>query len=90
MISLLSWLFPRKNGHPVLAALDQQIENKQIAIEARDKGIEAVQPIVEEAIKQTDDVYYKLRHEVGRAARRKEKTEKDTFIKDIEIGWRRE
>lgn len=89
MMTILSWLFAGvASAERALALADKEIEEKQSSIVEMEKGIEAAKPIVEEAIKRTDDVYYKLRSEVKRAARRKDKTLTDLFMRDVEAGWR--
>lgn len=65
----MSWL-----TRMVLPQTDPEIERLQSEIEARDRSIEAITPIAEEAIRRTDDVYYQLRAKVRIAARRLDRT----------------
>lgn len=85
----LSWLFHRKPCACCSSpTVKDEISRLEQSIAENDKRIEAEQPIVDEAVRRTDDVYYKLRSQVSRAERRIMKTETDLFMKDLESGLR--
>lgn len=89
-LHILSWLAAGiGTKKAAIRRADEEIERKQQAIGDKARDIEAVEPIVDEAVKRTDDVYYKLRSEVKRAERRTTKTKTDLFVQDLERGWRR-
>lgn len=71
-----------------LPAADPEIARLQQEIAERDRAIEAIKPIAEEAIKRTDDVYYRLRTKV-KVAERRLQTVSERFSGDLERGWRR-
>lgn len=90
MMTILSWLFAGVAARQRdLSRVEKEIEEKSKSVQEMDKSIDAVRPHVQEAIKRTDDVYYKLRSKVKTAERRIEKTETDLFIRDLESGWRK-
>lgn len=60
MMKLLSWLFWR----------DKAIQEKEKSIADNARDIEGIKPIVEEAIRRTDDEYYRRRSLVGKGKRR--------------------
>lgn len=88
-MSLFSWLLALGHARSRLRNLEREIEEKKRTVEENDKGIEAIQPMVDEAIRRTDDGYYTLRHRVASAVRRKDKAETDAFMRDLKVGWRR-
>lgn len=97
-MSLLCRLFRRlRSAEKAIEEADKQIEEKTKNIEAMDNGIQATQPFVDEAIKRTDDGYYKMRSKAGVASRRlgretehaEELLMLERLTKDMDTGWRR-
>jgi len=81
-MKLPRWLtmFHRPACRPEIAAL-------QSVIAENDKAIEATKPIVEEAVKRTDDGFYRLRAKAGVAARRV--AYESALVRDLSEGWGR-
>lgn len=81
-MSIISWLFPKAPSRR------DEISELQSSIASNAQLIEATKPIVREAIKQTDDSYYRLRAKAGVTARRV--AYEGSLMRDLTDGWRRD
>ena len=81
-MSIISWLFPKAPSR------SSEISKLQSAIASNERMIEATKPIVKEAIKQTDEGYYRLRSKTGVTARRV--AYEGSLMRDLTDGWRRD
>ena len=78
-MKFLSWLWSRPGRREITALQSAIVEN--------DKAIEATKPMVDEAVRRTDDGLYRLRAKVGVATRRV--AYEGALIRDLTDGWGR-
>lgn len=78
-LHVLSWLLTAVSTKRKISEVDREIAEKRRSIEENEKGIAATQDIVEEAIRRTDDEFYRLRTRVGSAERRRSKAEDTVY-----------
>jgi len=67
--------------------LSHEIKQQQDEIASNARDIEAVKPIMNEAVRRTDDVYYQLRSTVKKGQRRVARVEL-ALLNDINDGLR--
>lgn len=78
-MSFLSWLWPKP------APCTCEVQRLQASIVEGERAIEATKPIVDEAVRRTDDQMYRLRAKTGQASRRV--AYQGALLRDLEEGW---